>query len=198
MKKVTHDDVMLWLDAQMDEVLQPLMADVYSWHPIWSQFPEGNGGARRLHVEPDGTLSLNSDRPLSDQWHVKFPIWKATEKRWEAPILNGRDHYVLRMGKIEGYADMLVTVSQKSAYCKDPEGIEVVKPSWSKASPNKILFEVKPTIESIGEVIRQIRRYECYVSAYAVVVSPDDRFSKLLKEQGIGFVKATMGQKDLF
>jgi len=50
--------------------------------------------------------------------------------------------------------------------------------------------EVKPSIRSIGELIRQIRRYESVCKAPFVVVSPDDRFANILRSQGIGFIKA--------
>ena len=52
-------------------------------------------------------------------------------------------------------------------------------------------FEVKPSIRSIGEVVRQIRMYQEFTKGTKwLVVSPDDRFANTLEEQGIGFLKA--------
>lgn len=64
-----------------------------------------------------------------------------------------------------------------------------------------VLFEVKPKIFSIGETIRQIQAYKHHVrgsntSMYDysekkfVIVSPDDRFKEIFKEQKIYFYKS--------
>ena len=50
------------------------------------------------------------------------------------------------------------------------------------------LFEVKTQIKSAGELIRQINYYKEYVRGHYVVVSPEDKFARILKEQGIGFI----------
>lgn len=52
------------------------------------------------------------------------------------------------------------------------------------------LFEVKPAIYSVGELIRQIRMYQQYQEGTYIVVSPDDRFASVLAGQGIEFLKA--------
>ena len=53
-------------------------------------------------------------------------------------------------------------------------------------------FEAKPTIRSLGELIRQINLYRTYDKelAYFYVVSPDDRHAETLAAQRIGFIKA--------
>lgn len=51
-------------------------------------------------------------------------------------------------------------------------------------------FEVKPSIPSVGELIRQLRMYQTYTgSTEWFVVSPDDRCESILKAQGFGFIK---------
>jgi hypothetical protein len=52
------------------------------------------------------------------------------------------------------------------------------------------LFEIKPSIPSVGELIRQIRMYQQYKPGKYIVVSPDDRFASVLSGQGIEFLKA--------
>ena len=54
-----------------------------------------------------------------------------------------------------------------------------------------LYFEVKPSIPSLGELIRQIQMYRAYskTGEKYFVVSPDDRFRKMLESQDIGFVK---------
>jgi hypothetical protein len=54
---------------------------------------------------------------------------------------------------------------------------------------HKVFFEVKTTIPSLGELIRQIRMYQEYENGIWVVVSPDDTHSSRLEKQGIKFIK---------
>ena len=53
-----------------------------------------------------------------------------------------------------------------------------------------VYFEVKATLPSAGELIRQIRMYQEYVQGEWVVVSPDDRHRSILESQGIRFYPA--------
>lgn len=79
---------------------------------------------------------------------------------WEQPI---------RSGNIVGYVDMLAATKNNG----------------------KVSFEVKTSIKSIGETIRQINTYRTYLrDQIFCIVSPDDRFIKILKSQNILFVKA--------
>jgi hypothetical protein len=59
----------------------------------------------------------------------------------------------------------------------------------------QLYIEVKTRIPSIGELIRQISMYKTYACARGyyrfAVVSPDDRFEKILENQGIHFYKYT-------
>jgi hypothetical protein len=50
-------------------------------------------------------------------------------------------------------------------------------------------FEVKTTIPSLGELIRQIRLYQSYVNGTWFVVCGDNKFESQLKNQGIGFIQ---------
>lgn len=63
-------------------------------------------------------------------------------------------------------------------------------PCWHvDRSRGDVSFEVKSHIKSAGEVIRQIRLYQEHSGDHFVVVSPDTRFTDILREQGIGFVE---------
>ena len=53
-----------------------------------------------------------------------------------------------------------------------------------------VYFEVKATLPSAGELIRQIRMYQEYVQGEWVVISPDDRHRRILESQGIQFYQA--------
>jgi hypothetical protein len=54
-----------------------------------------------------------------------------------------------------------------------------------------IYIEVKTEIPSLGELIRQMRAYQAYLDSFAsyIIVAPDNRHEKILKEQGFYFYK---------
>jgi len=65
-----------------------------------------------------------------------------------------------------------------------------------------VCFEIKTKIPSLGELLRQINMYREPVNrlgqrgsqakyASFAVIAPDDRFSPILREQGIEFIKYT-------
>jgi hypothetical protein len=49
--------------------------------------------------------------------------------------------------------------------------------------------EIKTQIPVMGDLIRQIQFYRKYINGSWIIVSPDDRNSVILKEQGIYFFK---------
>lgn len=106
-----------------------------------------------------------------------------SKKVWEYPIMTGKEFMV-------GFVDMLVRVEifDKLAYYCDGLGLPC---QWGcSGRQEEYLFEIKPSISSVGELIRQIRMYQQYKSGSYIVVSPDDRFASVLSGQGIGFIKA--------
>src|SRR5439155_20117763 len=50
-------------------------------------------------------------------------------------------------------------------------------------------FEVKTTIRSLGELIRQLKAYRAYSKVPLYAVSPDSGFEKELSDEGFGFIK---------
>lgn len=96
--------------------------------------------------------------------------------KWESPVWGGGylNSYGERVGSrsIIGYVDMLAECSRR-VYFPD------------------VAFEVKATIRSIGETIRQINTYRAHLKNIPFcIVSPDGRFRAILESQGILFVKA--------
>ena len=53
----------------------------------------------------------------------------------------------------------------------------------------EVYIEVKTEIKSLGELIRQINTYKTYLPGYYYVLSPDNKYKNLLKEQNIGFIE---------
>ena len=65
------------------------------------------------------------------------------------------------------------------------------KKEWDDERP-RVFFEIKTKIPSAGELLRQLKVYKTYLTykqQVFVVVSPDDTFAELLKEQGFFFYK---------
>lgn len=50
-------------------------------------------------------------------------------------------------------------------------------------------IEIKPKIENIGELLRQMQTYKTYCHYNLGVCCPDDRFKKIIESQGFLFFK---------
>ena len=55
-------------------------------------------------------------------------------------------------------------------------------------------FEIKATLPSAGELIRQIRMYQEYVQGQWVVVPPDNRHRGILESRGSSFTRRRVGE----
>lgn len=98
--------------------------------------------------------------------HYLEEIVTIKNKVWEYPLTTDYNNFIV------GFIDMLVRIEEHSQqyFC----------------------LEVKPTILSLGELIRQIQTYKVHIknpTTQFIVVSPDDRFVSTLKSQNIGFIK---------
>lgn len=63
-------------------------------------------------------------------------------------------------------------------------------PHWSVERQRHVTaFEIKTTIPSYGELMRQLNTYRRYFAGDIVVLSPEDRFADAIREQRFGFVK---------
>lgn len=141
-------------------------------------------------------LDRNVEKILSVFWekrHFNQPTKPKLEmeisKEWESPVVK-EDHgkgYCNRT--VIGFVDLNVKVRWPYPHKTFmPEG----SVEWSDTE-DSFLFEVKTSIPSLGELIRQInyyqenrgRNYEIYV-----VFSPDSRFKQILMEQGISYINS--------
>jgi DNA-binding XRE family transcriptional regulator len=119
------------------------------------------------------------------------------EKIWERSVTKGKSNH------IDCYIDMEAKVKVSYATCggfvrisREGDLSDLIDdnllPEWYTYGPQfSLFFEVKSSIESLGEVIRQIRKYKTYCPGKYIVVSPDDRYADLLKAQNIDFYKCT-------
>ncbi|MGB9458848.1 MAG: hypothetical protein WCB12_22580 [Bryobacteraceae bacterium] len=120
-------------------------------------------------------------------------------KTWEKPIMNGKfmvgfvDMWVEATPRVLGYQWSDLDDDDKCT-CRSRPELYIGYPHPAKGKQKTLLFEVKPTITSLGEVMRQARMYLEYVRKNTVdfkmfIVCPDDRFKAALEAQGIGFIK---------
>jgi len=72
-------------------------------------------------------------------------------------------------------------------------------PSWTttvgspEENPQTACFLVRPEIPSLAQLLREISTLAVYESGIYLVVSPDDRFADVLREQGVTLVPFRVG-----
>ena len=108
------------------------------------------------------------------------PVYKMGTPSIEYPITN-------KHSTILCFIDLKVNI----------EYMEKVREDHSYREQVALLFEVKPKIESFGEILRQVQSYKIYYEANndswsrkckVIVVSPDKIFKENIESQGFGFI----------
>ena len=173
-KTPEHDAIMMWLDANMEQVLQACLCPDYakrSWKEEYLDqvFDQYVKECRHLSKRYE-TRSILPEPPRPRKVEI-------VRSKWEVPVK--REQYVI------GFIDMRVEfvwikTLRISDYSDDP---------WSQSGDHCVVnIEVKPAIPSVGELIRQINLYREYLKGDYCVVSPDGRWVDVLKAQKIGFI----------
>lgn len=112
------------------------------------------------------------------------PPCTVVARKLEVPIMD-RNYAV-------GFIDFWAVIRKPYAYLSGVEERRAFAPRWTVATADSdLLFEVKTSIPSLGELIRQVNHYRAYrqPNQSFYVVSPDDRFRPTIEAQGIGFIK---------
>lgn len=222
LKTPLHDDIVIWLDEQMDVILNAAFGR-RMWTPKHVE-------ALRKRAE-DAVLAeyaVLEDHPAEAGWSREAldkwlpmpapPPWQIGDikKVWEYAIVD-RSFTV-------GFVDMCVTFTRPSDLqlkgierrsvkvgvemkpftaggkpyeCPIYEQITGLRsaPEWTiERERRAACFEVKTTIPSLGEAIRQIRMYQTYEKSPFFIVSPDIRFAEQFKGQNIGFIEYPSGR----
>jgi hypothetical protein len=122
-----------------------------------------------------------------------MPAWpglKITQKQWEMPVMSGA--YTV------GFVDLKVQYKRPVLYLSQPQSTHprfISRPDWQIAwHPACAYFEVKTSIPSLGELLRQLNHYRQYLGREyetpdIFVVAPDARFAAKIREQGFGFLQ---------
>jgi len=167
-----HDALLLWLDKNVETFLRAKLATVKQTAYTVRYFA---GYPRREKIE--------SLTPEQEEQLAKFPLGETKwefRKTWECPILD--KNYTI------GFCDMMVNVTRQA---RNADALfEGSSLSFESVySEDRIWFEVKPKIPSLGELVRQLNMYRTYTPMERwFVVSPDTRWCEHLKAQGFGFI----------
>lgn len=144
---------------------------------------------------------VKDELPLS---LAPFPGIKVTKKVWEQPLTTQREYTI-------GFIDLVVSWKRPMLSYIRPEGLiqthrseaghrwewnqyaawEEWQPTWDISFvKQEVAFEVKTTIPSLGELLRQLKLYEQHFTGRIFVVAPDARFAEKIREQGFGFIQS--------
>lgn len=180
-----HDAIMLWLDGALTKAFAE---KTFGNHPNyeWKYVDDDREPIVELfQLMKDGKVVIDPSTPVQTM----------TSKMWEVPILD-RSYTI-------GFADMRVIYADHRLRARTILNAMRQQDSGSQAIPFHITegvpdfdyarktryFEVKPSIPSLGEVIRQVRMYQTYTAgAEWWIVSPDATFKEQIESQGIKFL----------
>lgn len=126
----------------------------------------------------------------------KKPDLEIIDSIWEHPV-QSKTQYIIGFVDLQTiWTDYELTVSWKGSKHHNPNGIQVTildnetMPIWYISDKLLTLnIEVKTTIPSVGELLRQIRMYKVHLPGRYMIISPDDRFRDQIQAQGLYFVK---------
>jgi len=212
LKAPEHDEIMLWLNDNIYEIVSRQYWGT-SWKEdyVLEQRTLADSIIKAVLEEQESRRQSEWAREKADKRISELNAWdglgdlpEVPELKlsitWESPVKS--KEYII------GFIDMKV---EWPSYSLAIGGIERLKyqysPSGQKLPPYRIqsdklphwivreynqyllCFEIKTTIPSLGELIRQIHMYREYQGGKFVIVSPDDRFKETLKQQRISFLK---------
>lgn len=127
-------------------------------------------------------VKITEDKPAFD-----LTFKKSIKIELEKAIANEKTNFIV------GYADI----------CATPYKIvledfnENDKFRYYTTERNSFFVEVKPRIQSFGELLRQIRTYETITGKNSwYVACPDTRFKDDLEDEGVKFIQITEDYKD--
>jgi hypothetical protein len=199
LKQKSHDDIMLWVHNNAYSVLKHLMVRTGVLKSIDAAWAE-NRSLLQETLEKYGKISVcNAElrgTPLS--WEVESGTWNYLEsvpqerpsiridsKKWEHPIK-------AKGGFMIGFVDLVITyrypfIGGTKFRATDNDG-----GGWIQYRRRKLACEIKTTLPTAGELIRQIRMYQEHSNDDTawMVICPDDRHASILEAQGIYFYKS--------
>lgn len=200
-----HDAIMMWLDGVMPDIANLT-------NPGWHIMTQVNYLNPRLNYSPTMPESIQKEaekraEKMLAQILVELSLPEkpvpVVRKTWELPIVDRTytigfcDMYAQwQFPRITCLFNVTCLAERGHEYDNNREhtweyaGSAMHKPTHFYAD-HQAYFEVKPSIPSLGEVIRQVRMYQTYTRGQTTawwIVSPDTRFKDQIEAQGIKFL----------
>lgn len=187
--KPDHDTICLWAYRNPETIFRAVCPDMFDrpWIPTEVHFD-------RDHQDDKAKALAKTFAEANPRPNPRI-CTKALEY-----VLKSYTGYGDRLEKIVGYADLFLETEtpcifptykpSSKGYSQDE--FDNFTLGWSRDRPApRILVEVKSVMPTMGELMRQINLYRTAFGGRFVVVSPDDGYADILKEQGVTFVKYT-------
>ncbi len=171
LKTPKHDEMMIWLDENIVSVVNKL------------------GFTRERDLERYRVLVERIANKNKFDVSAAPPYLEMEIRRiWEFPVTQIKSNFIV------GFIDMKVILNvcypdyMEKSYRYQEAGGWCEKASYF--AERRLMFELKTSIPSLGELIRQIRMYQtvCENTEF-VIVSPDDQFKTQIESQGIRFLR---------
>ncbi len=164
-----HDEIIVWLVENCERV------------------------ARSIGFKSESTTSIECGLPALAEAGAMERFEQ--EKSSKVPKFNIRlEHAVMDKTFVVGFVDAVIEVSVPQfniRMSRDSVGNRIATCRWGEQVVDKFYIEVKPSIPSFGEFLRQIRHYQAYLGDVRLFAcSPDVRFKPHIEQQGIGFIVA--------
>ena len=172
-----HDALLMWLDEEIEAIARAQVGELKIDEQRISRRTSDYGATRSVAVDvgdlTTDELEILTHHPLGKP---KFTITKT----WECPILD--KSYTI------GFCDMMINIRRSCSNTYVRLGFEEPDVRDTEESLRWWL-EIKPSIPSIGELVRQLRMYQSYTGGDKwFVVSPDTRYRTQIEGQGFGFI----------
>lgn len=172
-----HDEICKWAYENADHVLATLYPEQYAERDWNDEERKGDNALKAAFLD-------SNPRPKP---HV-------VKRTWEYP-LHVHTGYNNAISRPVGFGDLLFMYAiprPKPTYNYDTyhsqRGHEVTgyEIAWER---HAVLLEVKSTLPTLGELLRQLNLYATAFSHPQAVIAPDDAYATILREQGYGFIK---------
>lgn len=183
-----HDAVCMWAYDNADEIFRAVCPEEFGrpwgdadicWH-----YEANDRVAQQTHDLARAFTSAN-----------QRPNPKIQKKTLEY-VLKSYTGYQDKTERLVGYADLVIhsglpCVAPKYKQVSKLQVFDGFELTWTPQNAPVILVEAKSVMPTLGELMRQIQLYRTAFQGKFVVVSPDDRYEKILAEQNVSFIKCT-------
>lgn len=191
LKKPKHDDMMLWLDENIEDIVNTYCNPFSNQKRLQYFLNEKKELFNKFNQKGKNIDTSFLDKP------VEVPRITRISKKWEYAIENQnfRGHNVI--GFVDFYASFNYPVPTIPGigYTHSERNNEIIDIRVPDdliidfdAFRGEMLIEVKTEIKSLGELMRQINLYKSYRKGRYFVLCPDATHQKLLESQGVEFI----------